>query len=71
MQRNAMQQWNAKDILVLNAKWNAMEQCNRKICEKCPRGTSAMQPCNSNDILELRPSAMLHNSAMGGYGKNA
>ena len=71
VQRNAMQQWNAKDILELKPKCNATEQCNRKICEKCPRGTSGMQPCNSNDILELKPSATQCNSAAGRYVRNA
>ena len=43
-----MQQSNTKDILELKPKGNATQhnttqQCNGKICEKCPRGTSTKQ----------------------------
>ena len=47
---------------------NATEQCNGKICEKCPRGKvqrNAMQQSNTKDILELKPkyNAMQRNRA--------
>ena len=38
VQCNTMQQSNTKDILKLKPKCNTTQQCNGKICEKCPRG---------------------------------
>ena len=35
---------------------NATQQCNGKICEKCPRiKVHAVQQSNTKDILELKP----------------
>ena len=73
-----MQQCNTKDIFKLKPKCNTTQQCNRKISEKCSRGTSAtqwnaMQQGKTKDILELKPkcNATQHNSAMGRYVRNA
>ena len=55
---------------------NATQQCNGKICEKCPRGKvqhNAMQQSDTKDILKLKHkcNATQHNSATGRYVRSA